>query len=423
MDYTETLEYIAATNWRGSKLGLERIKELCRLLGDPQKEMKFIHIAGTNGKGSAAAFLSSILYKAGYKVGLFTSPYIEVFNERMQINGKNISDSELSEITTYIRPFADSMEDLPTEFELNTAIALEYFRRNGCDIVVLEAGMGGELDSTNVIDSPEAAVIMHIALDHMAELGDTVEKIAATKAGIIKPGCDVVLYRQDESVTEIIKKKCDEVGASLSISDPDSLEVTDISIDRQVMKSDRFGTLCIPLVGSYQPLNVAVVLKVVEALKRRGYHISSSNVADGLESTKWPGRFEVIRRNPLFIVDGGHNIDSITATEKSIAAVLKDEKLILIFGVMADKEYDEMLNIILPHAREVHCVTPDNDRALKAETLARVIESKGVKATAFESIGEAVDAAFEKAGRSIPICALGSLYMVGDIKKYVGGKQ
>ena len=422
MDYEEALDYIAQTNWRGSKPGLERITQLCGLLGNPHKGMKFIHVAGTNGKGSVCAFLSSILYKAGYKVGLFTSPYIEVFNERMQINGRNIPDEELARITEYIRPYADSMEDLPTEFELNTAIALEYFKRNSCDIVILEAGMGGELDSTNVIDSPELAIIMHIALDHTAELGNTIEEIAKTKAGIIKPGCRVVLYKQEEKAADIIRSRCEAVGAELFVSEPEELEWIDADINRQIFRSRSFGTLAIPLIGSYQLENAAAALKAVEVLRRRGWHISTNSVTDGLESTRWPGRFEVIRHRPLFIVDGGHNVDGISAAAESLERIFKEEKIILIFGVMADKNYDEMLDRILPHASEVLCVAPNNERALPADELARAAAEKGVHAESFGSIGEAVDAAYEKAKRVLPICAAGSLYMVGDIKKYVNEK-
>ena len=423
MDYNETLEYIAETDWRGSKPGLERISKLCSLLGNPQKDLKFIHIAGTNGKGSAAAFLSSILKSAGYKVGLFISPYIEVFNERMQINGTNIPDAELAEITTYIRPFADSMDDLPTEFELNTAIAFEYFKRNGCDIVVLETGMGGELDSTNVIDAPELAVFMHISLDHTGYLGDTIEKIAATKAGIIKPGCSVVLYKQEESVTGIIRQKCRQAGAALYISEPDELEPAYMDARRQVFKTQRYGSLAIPLLGSYQKENLAVVLKAVRVLKTLGYNISTHNISDGLENTRWPARFEIIRKVPPFVVDGGHNPDGMRAVRDSVYAAFKDEKVILIFGVMADKDYDKMLDIILPCVKEVICAAPDNIRALGADKLARAAQAKGAKACACGSIEEAVNLAIEKAKRSTPVLAAGSLYMAGDIRKYVRSRN
>lgn len=425
MDYKETLDYISSINWKGSVLGLERISLLMEKLGNPQKNLKFIHIAGTNGKGSTAAFLSSILVKAGYNTGLFTSPYIEVFNERMQINNENISDEELAEITSYIRPFADAMEDKPTEFELNTAISLVYFAKNKCDIVVFEVGMGGALDSTNVIDSPEVAVITAIGLDHTEELGDTIEKIAETKSGIIKEGTSVVVYDQAESVKEVINNRCKEVNAKMYISEPDKVIFRDVDIDALHFSYKDFDELTIPLIGSYQLNNVAVALKVTEVLIEKGWNISDENIIEGLKETKWPGRFEVLRKNPAFIVDGAHNPHGIKATSESIKAVFdeqikKSDKLTFIFGVMADKDYMDMLSQITPMAKEFLCVTPDNPRALKADELAKIIEGMGVKATAFESIDEAIDRALNCGNNCI---ALGSLYMIGDIKKYIKNKN
>ncbi len=422
MNYQETLEYIASINWKGSVLGLERIRELMDKLGNPQKELKFIHITGTNGKGSTAAFLSSVLIEAGYKVGLFTSPYIEVFNERMQINNCNISDEELAEITTYIRPFADAMEDKPTEFELNTAISLVYFQRNHCDIVVFEVGMGGELDSTNVIDFADVAVFTAIGLDHTEELGDTIEKIAATKAGIIKKNCRVVLCKQADSVSSVIRKKCWEMNAKLFVSEPQQVVFKGVTIDQQTFDYKELKGLTIPLIGTYQMENVAVALKVVEALRDGGWNISDEALRVGLSKTKWPGRFEVINRDPLFIVDGAHNPHGIRATKSSLVSIFKDKKLIFIFGVMADKDYPDMLDEILPLAKEVLCVTPDNPRALSAEDLAKIIQDKGVFSIVNDSIGEAVDKAFERAQQDDVIVALGSLYMIGDIKKYKKSK-
>ena len=423
MNYQETLEYISSINWKGSVLGLERIKCLMEKLGNPQKDLKFVHISGTNGKGSTAAFLSAILIEAGYKVGLFTSPYIVDFNERMQINNTNISDEELAEITTYIRPFADAMEDKPTEFELNTAISLVYFQRNAVDIVVFEVGMGGELDSTNVIDYADVAVFTAIGLDHTVELGDTIEKIAATKSGIIKKGCEVVLYKQAASVTDVIRKKCWEMNADLMISEPEQVVFKGVTIDNQTFDYKELKGLQIPLIGQYQLENVAVALKVVEALRKVGWNISDEALRSGLKATKWPGRFEVIKKEPIFIVDGAHNPHGIRATTKSLRSIFKDEKMIFIFGVMADKDYPDMLDQILPLAKEVLCVTPDNPRALPAANLAKIIEEKQVKATPCDSIGGAIDLAFEKAGTKEIICALGSLYQIGDIKRYMRSKN
>ena len=419
MDYKEALEYIAQTSWRGSKPGLERITRLCSLMGDPQRELEFIHVAGTNGKGSFCALLSSILVKAGYKTGMFISPYLEVFNERMQINGENIPDDELAEITEYTARFADSMEDLPTEFELNTAIAFEYFKRNKCDIVILEAGMGGELDSTNVIDPPLLSVIMHIALDHTAWLGDTKEKIALTKSKIIKKGSRAVLYKQDESVTQIIRDRCAEVGSKLYISEPESLGLIKADLSGQAFETEDFGEITVPLIGKYQAENIAVVLKAAEALREAGYKIPESSVKDGLKETKWPGRFEILRKDPYFIVDGGHNPDGIRATKESLETFFKGEKIIFIFGVMADKNYEKMTDIILPVAKEVFCVAPDNERALPPVELAELINKKNVPARACKDVKEAVFLALKNSKETMPVCATGSLYMAGEIRKLI----
>ncbi len=423
MNYAETLDYIHNINKAWTKPGLERISCLMELLGNPQKGMKFIHIGGTNGKGSTCAFLSSILVEAGYNVGLFTSPYIETYNERMQINNKNIPDDELCELVEYVRPYVDMMEDKPTEFELNTALSLLYYKKHAVDIVVFEVGLGGELDSTNVIDSPEVAVITAIGLDHTEYLGDTVEKIAETKSKIIKEGCSVVLYKQADNITQVIAERSREVGAKLYISEPDKVKAGGVSIDRQLFSYEGMGDMAMPLVGEYQLKNIAVVIKVVEALRERGWKISEGAVIRGIEKVKWPGRFEIISYDPIFIVDGAHNPHGMEAAVSSIKTLFKDEKVILIFGVMADKDYLNMLDMVLPVAKELLAVTPANPRALSAKDLAAIVNKKGVKAEAYESIEEAIDAAFVKAGHGNVICGLGSLYMIGDIKTAVATRR
>ncbi|MBE6017822.1 MAG: bifunctional folylpolyglutamate synthase/dihydrofolate synthase [Lachnospiraceae bacterium] len=426
MNYQEALNYIASINWKGSVPGLDRIRELLDKMGNPQDRLKFIHVGGTNGKGSVCAFLSSILVQAGYKTGLFISPYIEVFNERMQINNNNISDEELAEITTYVRPFADSMADAPTEFELNTAIAMEFFSRNDCDIVILEVGMGGELDSTNIIKCPLLTIITAISLDHTEYLGDTIEKIAKTKSGIIKSGTKTVIYKQAPSVINVIRERCDLVGAELFVSEPETVEFQSANVDRQLIYHPDFGNLAIMLLGRYQTENIAVVIKAVQVLRTIGFSITNGDVAKGLEATRWPGRFEVIMHEPIFIVDGAHNPQGAKATAQSIRSVFQDEKLIMIFGVLADKDYIDMIQSILPMSKEILTVTPDSPRALSADKTANVIKSISagqMKVTAYESIGDAIEAAFAKAGTTIPICAVGSLYMVGNIKKYVSERS
>ena len=416
MTYNEALTYIHSICWKGSRLGLGRTRELLQKLGNPEKQLKFVHIAGTNGKGSCAAMLSSILEAAGYRVGLYTSPFINRFNERMQINHQCIPDGELAELTAYIRPFADGMADPPTEFELITALAMVYFARHQCDIVVLEVGMGGELDSTNIIDVPEAAVIMAMGLDHVKELGPTMADIARAKAGIIKAGGRVVSYGGNPEADAVIAAACREKNASLRQPDFAAIVPGDFSLEGQSFSYKGWHDLRIPLVGAYQMKNAAVVLETVEVLRQRGWHISDEAVVQGLKNTRWPARFEVLRRDPVFIVDGGHNPHGIRATAESLQRLFPGKKFTFVTGVMADKDVESILGLIVPLADQFFTVRPDNPRAMSAEELADRIRAMGAKATPCESVADGVDRAVAVEGKDGVACALGSLYMSGDVR-------
>ena len=416
MTYNEALTYIHSICWKGSRLGLGRTRELLQKLGNPEKQLKFIHIAGTNGKGSCAAMLSSILEAAGYRVGLYTSPFINRFNERMQINHQCIPDGELAELTAYIRPFADGMADPPTEFELITALAMVYFARHQCDIVVLEVGMGGELDSTNIIDVPEAAVIMAMGLDHVKELGPTMADIARAKAGIIKEGGRVVSYGGNNEADAVIAAACREKHASLRQPDFAAIVPGDFSLEGQSFSYKGWHDLRIPLVGAYQMKNAAVVLETVEVLRQRGWHISDEAVVQGLKNTRWPARFEVLRRDPVFIVDGGHNPHGIRATAESLQRLFPGKKFTFVTGVMADKDVESILGLIVPLADQFFTVRPDNPRAMSAQELAERIRAMGAKATPCESVADGVDRAVAVEGKDGVACALGSLYMSGDVR-------
>ena len=416
MTYNEALTYIHSICWKGSRLGLGRTRELLQKLGNPEKRLKFIHIAGTNGKGSCAAMLSSILEAAGYRVGLYTSPFINRFNERMQINHQCIPDGELAELTAYIRPFADGMADPPTEFELITALAMVYFARHQCDIVVLEVGMGGELDSTNIIDVPEAAVIMAMGLDHVKELGPTMADIARAKAGIIKAGGRVVSYGGNPEADAVIAAACREKNASLRQPDFAAIVPGDFSLEGQSFSYKGWHDLRIPLVGAYQMKNSAVVLETVEVLRQRGWHISDEAVVQGLKNTRWPARFEVLRRDPVFIVDGGHNPHGIRATAESLQRLFPGKKFTFVTGVMADKDVESILGLIVPLADQFFTVRPDNPRAMSAQELAERIRAMGAKATPCESVADGVDRAVAVEGKDGVACALGSLYMSGDVR-------
>ena len=421
MDYKEALEYINGVAWFGSKPGLERIGELMHRLGDVHNTLKFVHVAGTNGKGSASAMLASVLKAAGYKTGLFTSPYLARFNERMRINGREIDNDVLADVVSRVRPLADSMDEHPTEFELMTAAALLWFAEEKCDIVVLEVGLGGRYDATNVIAAPEAAVIMNIGLDHTAVLGGTVEKIAWEKAGIIKPGCDAVLYEQSGSVTDIVRAECEKQGAALHIADFSCLSSEFDSLDGQVFsyKGDAYA---LPLLGAHQLRNAAAVIETVQVLRARGWKLEQSDVGHGLYAVAWPARFEVVADDPYFVVDGGHNPQCAQTVADNLRAYFPDRKHVLLVGVLADKDYMGLTEILDTAADEYVCVTPDSPRAFPAEKLGECVARFGKPVTVCATIREGVGAAQDAAGADGVACAVGSLYMAGEIRGCFGLK-
>jgi len=423
MTYTEAIEYIHSVCWLGSKPGLERISRLCDLLGNPENACRFIHIAGTNGKGSTSKMLSEILRAEGYSVGLFTSPYVECFNERIMWNGENISDSDLAEVTAYVKEFADTMEDSPTEFELITAIAFEYFKRKNCDYVVLEAGLGGRLDSTNVIRTSVLSIITGIAFDHMAILGDTLAAIAGEKAGIIKKGCPVLFGEGPDEADEVIRARAESLGSSYTRTPFRKIDNVVASLSGT---SFTFGKrqVKIRLKGLYQTRNTATVLTACEILRENGIAISEESIEKGLLSAEWKARFETLSEKPLVIYDGAHNVQGIESAVENIRLYLSpltsDGKVNLLMGVMKDKEYTEMISLLAPYAAEVTCVTPKNDRSLNAANEAEEYRAKGVLAVGYADIAEGVRNAFHRAEETKrPLICLGSLYMYGDVKQAV----
>ena len=415
MDYKEALEYINGISWLGSKPGLTRVSELLERLGRPQDGLRFIHIAGTNGKGSCAALLASVMKCCGYRTGLFTSPYLFRFNERMQVNGKPIGDEALAEIVTQVKPAAEAMADHPTEFEMMTAAAFLWFQQEKCDIVVLETGLGGRLDATNVIGAPEAAVIMNIGLDHTQILGDTVEKIAAEKAGIVKPGCDCVLYQQQESVMAVVRKRCAALGVGLHVADFSQIQSEFDSLYGQsfAYKEELYA---LPLLGKHQLKNAATALEVVEVLRAKGWKLEQSDVEHGIYAVSWPGRFELIHDDPLFVVDGGHNPQCAETVVDNLMNYFGGKHRVMLVGMLADKDVEGTLTILDRAADEYICTTPESERALPAEELAKKLEKYGKQITVCPAIQDAVAAACDAAGDTGMVCAVGSLYSVGAIR-------
>lgn len=416
MNCAESIEYIHSINWCFCNPGLERISELCSLLGDPQKDLKFIHVAGTNGKGSFCAMLDSILRHAGYKTGLFTSPYIKSFNERICFDGAPITCSDLAEITSYVRPLADSMSEKPTEFELITAIGFEYFKRKKCDVVILETGMGGRLDSTNIISAPLLSVITGISLDHTAFLGDTIEQIAAEKAGIIKKGTPVLFGGNDTCAERVIEKQAQTVGTEFFITERKLLKNISASLDGSVFDFGERKNLKIKLLGLYQPYNAANVLSAVDILKKGGMDIPESAIYSGLEAAVWSARFELLSKEPTVIYDGAHNPEGISAAVKSIENYFGDKKVYVLSGVMRDKDYNFIADELARVASCAYTVTPNNPRALDAGEYAKTLCEHGIEAKPFDSLCSALSEALNAAkADNTPLICLGSLYMYCEL--------
>ena len=417
MTIDEALNYIHGKFRKGATPGLHRIGELMGKLGDPQKQLKTVHIAGTNGKGSTAAMTAAILHQAGYKTGLFTSPFIYRFNERIQINGEQIPDKDVIRMVEVVKAAADTMDEPPTEFEVVCAMGFTYFLQEQCDLVVLECGMGGEKDATNVVASPEVGVITNIGLDHVDALGDTLEKIAAAKAGIFKAGCHAVIYRGTPGVEEVFAQDCAKKGIPLKKADFDSLYLHSASLEGQVFDWGTYEHLELPLLGDHQLHNAAVVLSIVEALQERGWQIPETAVREGMRTVSWPGRFDIVGRNPLFIIDGGHNPQCIDALVKNIADYLAGRRIIALTGVLTDKDYAEMYAPVMPLVEGFVCITPPNPRKLEAAELAQHLRAAGAKAEACATTEDGVRLALEQAGEKGVVLCFGSLYTIGAIRE------
>ena len=406
MTLPEALNFIQSASWTVRKPGLERIAALTRRLGNPQDSLRFIHIAGTNGKGSTAAMLSAVLRRAGYRTGFFTSPHLRFYNERIQVDGVPISDRDFCALAEEVQTAAEGLD--PSEFDLLTAMGFLYFQRRACGIVLLEAGLGGRLDSTNVIAAPEAAVITGISLEHTEYLGDTLEKIAAEKAGILKPGTSAVLQIQPPAADAVFQARC----AALGCERIPAVRAVRRSggLDGQRLDYRDRRDLFLHLPGVYQCQNAALVLDTVDLLRRKGWNIPEEALRDGLAAAEWPGRFEVLRRTPPLILDGAHNPGGANALAESLEACLPGQKLTFILGVMAGKDRRAMLEAVAPHAARFLTVSPGGPRALDSAILAEELRQMGFAA---ENAGT-LEAALPQA--SGPACIFGSLYLAGEAR-------
>ncbi|RKQ33923.1 bifunctional folylpolyglutamate synthase/dihydrofolate synthase [Oceanobacillus halophilus] len=423
MIYEEAIQYINSPKYHGMKLGLDNIRALMAALGNPQKQLKFIHVAGTNGKGSVASYLAHILTEAGYKTGLFTSPYIEQFNERIQVNHEKISNESLGKITGEVKEKILEMKQNPTEFEIITAISFQYFYEQQCDIVVLEVGLGGKLDSTNVIDTPILSVITPISYDHQSFLGTTLTEIAGEKAGIIKENAKVLLYPQDKDAEEVIYQAAREKNAVVYQPDFGAIKDVRSSLTGQYFSYQSYQDLQISLLGEHQLKNAALAIEAVHLLNEAGFSVHDATLRKGLSKTTWPGRFEIIHQNPVVVIDGAHNIDSIQALVDNLTKYFSKKKIIAILGVLKDKDVDKILEEVSPVINQFITVTPDSPRAVGAEELATLLEEKNIPVTSSETYEEAVQLAFQEAREDDVICAFGSLYYIGAVRRIVRNRK
>lgn len=424
MNYEEALAYIHGTLKFGSKLGLHNIGTLLKLMGDPQKKLRFVHVAGTNGKGTTVAFISSILMESGYRVGVYTSPYIQRFTERIRTGNNEINGVDLARIVTFVKQKVDRMlemgENHPTEFEIVTAVAFQYYFEMDCDVIVLEVGLGGRFDSTNIIETPELAVITTISHDHTEWLGTELTQIAFEKAGIIKQGGDVLAYGQDEEVLEVFRKACTERGARLHTADFSSLRSEGFSLDGQKFSFENRKSLEISLLGEHQLKNASVAVKAAGLLMSKGWRITEETLRKGLANAKWPGRLEILGREPLLLIDAAHNIEGARALRTALDQYFPGRRFSFIMGVSNDKDYKAMAETVITRCTRIITVTPNSVKALPAVVLSKIVNFYCNDVQVSDTIEEAVRTSLAVAAPDEVICAFGSLYYIGAVRDYYG---
>lgn len=417
MDYQQAVDYIESPALPRGRYGLERLKQALELLGNPQHKVRFVHVAGTNGKGSCAAMLASVLKEAGYRTGLYISPHLRRYNERMQVDGVDISDDDLIRAAQRVKEVCEQLGGTPIVFEVLTLMALWYFAERRCDFVVLEVGIGGKLDATNCIPAPAAALIAQLGFDHTETLGSTIEEIAAQKGGIAKPGSQLVMAEQEPAALRVVEQLCREQGCGFTVADPERLQVLSTSPEGQRLRDRTYGELLLPLAGSHQVKNAANVLTVVEVLKGEGFAIPDRAVRQGIERTVWPARFERLSRSPDFILDGGHNPQCVQAAVQALQDYYPGKKVVFLTGMMKDKDSAAMLAKMAEVAKAFVCLHADSERAFGAQELAREIEDTlGLAAYPAASAQEGCTLAQRLAGEQGVVCALGSLYLAGEIR-------
>lgn len=426
MNYREAMAYVEELKQYGTVMGLETMQELCARLGNPQDQLKFVHIAGTNGKGSVLAYVSTVLHTAGYCVGRYISPAVKDYREKFQIGGRMITQRALCSSMERVREAAEAMaaEGLPhpTEFEVETAVAFLYFLDKQCDIVVLETGLGGAQDATNIINTTLVAAFTSISMDHMDILGDSIEKIAVVKAGIIKNKCYVISAKQSPEVMKVLRQKAALCKAKLFTADAAKTKNVRYGTEKQCFTYGKYKDMEVSMLGQFQIENAVVALEVIAALDRLGFPVAEDKLRQGFAEAKWPGRFDLISKKPLFIADGAHNEDASRKLAQSIRFYFTNKRIIFIVGMLRDKEYEKVILNTYDLAQQIITVTPPiPDRALHAYDLAQVVQQYHDSVTVADSVQEAVEIAYLLAGKdkNSIIIAFGSLSYLGELMDVV----
>ncbi len=419
MTLKQTMDYVEELGKYGVVPGLENMENLARKLGNPQDGLSFVHIAGTNGKGSVSAFISEILQQAGYRTGRYISPVIFDYRERIQVNKRPISQKELCRKMSVMRRICEELtaegKPHPTAFEVETAMALWHFKEQGCGIVVLETGMGGLLDATNIVSTTKVAVFTSISPDHMAVLGGTVRKIAEQKAGIMKPGAAAVAFKGDEDAVEVLKEHALSLGVPLTLVDAADARRVRRGLDRQSFSYGGYEDLTITLAGNYQIENAMVALAAVRALSEKGFPVPEKAVYEGLSKASWPARFQILSRKPYFIVDGAHNRDAARRLSESLEFYFTNRRILYIIGMLRDKEQDKVLALTCPLAEQVFTVSTRGSRGCSAWDLACRAGQYHPNVTALDSLEEAVELSYLLADKDTVIVAFGSLSWLGEL--------
>lgn len=422
MNYNEALNFIHSRDKFGSRPGMERIEALCNAFDNPQDKLKYVHIAGTNGKGSTCHMIASVLSESGYRVGLFTSPFVVDFRERIQINGEMISQEDLAEIISEVKPVVEKLSKQgiePTEFEIITITAFLYFLRQNCDIVVLEVGLGGLLDSTNIIKKSEVSVITSISLDHTNILGNTLLEIAAHKCGIFKEGGNVVGYPQpDFAVERFIKDKAKEKNCKFFPHELSKIRLVREEIDGSTIIYAGC-TFKIPLTGKHQLYNFATAVAAINVLKQNGWNVTYKSLIDGISKVRVPARTEIISHTPLTIIDGGHNAEGVDALCNTLVKFCANRKIIAVFGMMKDKDYSYAVKKLAPLCERIYTTEASNPRTLDAKSLAKEAKQYCKKVRPEPNPEKAYYKALKKAKDDDVVLVCGSLYLASDVKKFI----